>query len=183
MPEEQRTVNWDFIEVELKDLRPYARNARQISKRMADRLSNSLRKYGICEPIVVSRDFVIIGGHQRYKMLKRQGKKKTVVAYPDQELTDDFISGLNIELNHTGGEYDYEMLANMWSVEELIEYGFEEKELGMDPELGSDTGEEEEKLQKYKITLEFMDKNCYDEAKKLCQHIADGHDGKIKCKE
>jgi DNA modification methylase len=51
---------------------------------------------------------------------------------PDQSLDQKDIDELNIRLNRNLGEWDFDILANQWDVDNLIEWGFTEEELSFD---------------------------------------------------
>jgi len=119
------------VEVEIEKLKPSEYNPRALSEKEALDLEKSLRKFGMVEPIVVNsasgRENVIIGGHQRYFLLKKMGWKKIPVVYvniPDLKEEQE----LNLRLNKNLGHWDWDMLANL-SEDLLKEVGFESEEL------------------------------------------------------
>ncbi len=72
---------------------------------------------------------MIIGGHQRLKVLKKMGIKEIEVNVPDRELSQDEVDELCVRLNKNTGEWDWECLANEWQVNDLIDWGFNETDL------------------------------------------------------
>lgn len=59
--------------IEIEKLRPAAYNPRVITKEEFEGLKVSLKTFGLVEPIIVNRDLVVIGGHQRIKVWKSLG--------------------------------------------------------------------------------------------------------------
>jgi ParB-like chromosome segregation protein Spo0J len=74
-------------------------------------------------PIVVNQDMVILGGNMRYKACKEAGLKEVPVIITD--LTEAQQREFLIKDNTSGGEWDFEMLANAWDVEQLEEWGLD----------------------------------------------------------
>ncbi len=75
-------------------------------------------------PIVVNADMVILGGNMRFKACKEAGLKEVPVIVADN-LTEEQQREFLIKDNTSGGEWDFEMLANEWDVEQLEEWGLD----------------------------------------------------------
>lgn len=75
-------------------------------------------------PIVVNSDMIILGGNMRYKACKEAGLKEIPVIIADN-LTEEQQREFLIKDNTSGGEWDFEMLANEWDVEQLEEWGLD----------------------------------------------------------
>lgn len=78
-------------------------------------------------PIVVNKDMIILGGNMRYKACKEAGLKEVPIIITDlsEEKQREFL----IKDNTSGGEWDWEVLANEWDVEELKSWGLDVPEL------------------------------------------------------
>ena len=74
-------------------------------------------------PIVVNTDMVILGGNMRYKACKEAGLKEVPIIITDlsEEKQREFL----IKDNTSGGEWDWEVLANEWDNEELESWGLD----------------------------------------------------------
>ena len=74
-------------------------------------------------PIVVNTDMVILGGNMRYKACKEAGLKEVPVIITDlsEEKQREFL----IKDNTSGGEWDWEVLANEWDAEQLDDWGLD----------------------------------------------------------
>jgi hypothetical protein len=89
-------------------------------------------------PIVVNSDMIILGGNMRYKACKEAGLKEIPVIIAEG-LTEQQQKEFLIKDNVAGGEWDWDMLANEWEVEQLDEWGLDV--IGFDlnaEELGTD---------------------------------------------
>ena len=74
-------------------------------------------------PIVVNTDMVILGGNMRYKACKEAGLKEIPIIITD--LSEDKQREFLIKDNTSGGEWDWEVLANEWDSEQLEEWGLD----------------------------------------------------------
>jgi DNA modification methylase len=74
-------------------------------------------------PIVVNKDMIILGGNMRYKACKEAGLKEIPIIITD--LTEDQQREFLIKDNTSGGEWDWEVLANEWNSEELEAWGLD----------------------------------------------------------
>ena len=75
-------------------------------------------------PIVVNKEMVILGGNMRFKACKEAGLKEVPVIVADN-LTEEQQREFLIKDNTSGGEWDFEVLANEWDVEQLDEWGLD----------------------------------------------------------
>lgn len=74
-------------------------------------------------PIVVNQDMIILGGNMRYKACKEAGLKEIPVIVTD--LTEAQQREFLIKDNTSGGEWDWQVLANEWNAEELDAWGLD----------------------------------------------------------
>lgn len=135
-------VQWNIETRKIKDLAPHSKNPRKLSKHDANNLKKSIEKFGLIDKPIITSEGKIIGGHQRISILKKMGNKEIDCYVADSELSQQDIDELNIRLNRNAGEWDYDILANQWDVNNLIDWGFTEDELSID--LGSSELPEED---------------------------------------
>mgnify|MGYP003132641857 CR=1 FL=1 len=106
-------------------------NPRQLTKDQYKHLKDSIQRFGLVDPVIINsnkdRKNIIIGGHQRCKVAKDLDIKK--IPCVEIDLTYDKERELNVRLNKNTGEWDMDVLANMFELEELQEWGFTDKEL------------------------------------------------------
>ena len=150
-------MKWSLSKVYINLLQEYAKNPRVISKTQHDHLVKSLKTFGLCEPIVCNTDYTIIGGHQRVRALREMGETEVEVYTPDRPLSDKELSELCIRLNRNTGAWSYDMLANDYELDDLIDYGFTLNDFDIckdDKELSNETSDKTPQ-KKAKITITF----------------------------
>jgi hypothetical protein len=109
-------------------------------------------------PIVVNKEMVILGGNMRFKACKEAGLKEVPIIITD--LTEEQQKEFLIKDNVSGGEWDWDILANEWESEQLNEWGLDVWEAAPDVDY-SDKNKElsfnDFEDQKYTIKLEFTE--------------------------
>lgn len=120
-------------------------------------------------PIVVNTDMVVLGGNMRLKACKEAGLKEVPIIIADN-LTEEQQREFLIKDNVSGGEWDFEMLANEWDAEQLDEWGLEVPTFATDVDYSilddDDVSDQLEDMQngvKKAIQIEFEAEH-YDEA-------------------
>jgi hypothetical protein len=73
-------------------------------------------------PIVVNADMVVLGGNMRLKACKEAGLKEVPIIMADN-LTEEQQREFLIKDNVSGGEWDWDMLANDWDVQQITDWG------------------------------------------------------------
>jgi DNA modification methylase len=115
----------------LKDLIPSEYNPRKASREQEKALSESLKKYGCVEPIIVNenenRENIIIGGHFRVReLLKLKAEEVECVIV---NLNKEEERELNLRLNSNTGDWDIDKLLSNFNLEELDSWGFDKEQL------------------------------------------------------
>lgn len=122
-------IVWREEERHVTELAGYQRNPRRISKPQFEALKADIEKLGYHNPIAIQPNGEIISGHQRCKALKELGHKTIRVIVPSRPLTDDEYRQMLIQSNLQRGDFDMDMLANDFDVEELLDWGFDPNDL------------------------------------------------------
>ena len=117
----------ELEKVKIEELEPATYNPRQISTKQFNDLKESITKFGMVDPLIVNKCYTIVGGHQRYKICKQLGYKEIgcIILDLDKEQERE----LNIRLNKNTGEFDMDILANEFDIEELTDWGFKHIDL------------------------------------------------------
>jgi hypothetical protein len=145
--------------VKISDIKPNPNNPRLIKDDKFAKLVKSVKDFPemlTIRPIVVNSDMIILGGNMRYKACKEAGLKEIPVIIANG-LTDEQQREFLIKDNVSGGEWDWDMLANEWEQEQLSEWGLETfipSDVNLDDFFEESTAEQE---QKNKIVLEYTE--------------------------
>ncbi len=116
--------------INIADLKPAKYNPRKDLKpgdKEYEQLKKSILAFGYVDPIIVnSRNNVVIGGHQRLKVLAELGNTTVDVSIVD--LDEQKEKALNIALNKISGEWDMPLLQDI--LFELNTDGFDLDSIG-----------------------------------------------------
>ena len=119
-----------IIHKQIDDLIFAEYNPRQLSDDQYKHLKDSISRFGLVDPIIINknkdRKDIIIGGHQRVKVARTMGIDE--VPCVEIDLTYDKEKELNVRLNKNTGDWDFDILANLFEMEELKDYGFNDKD-------------------------------------------------------
>lgn len=75
------------------------------------KIKNSIINFGYVEPVIINKDFTVIGGHQRLKVLKELNYEKIECIVVDLDKTQE--KALNIALNKISGDWDNNKLEEL----------------------------------------------------------------------
>ena len=127
-----KELKWHNEKRLIKDLIPFESNPRQLSKEQYEQLKKSLSKFDLAEIPVIDTDNKIVAGHQRLKILAEiKGKDYEIdVRVPNRKLTENEFKEYNVRSNKNTGAWDFDILSNDFELTDLLEWGFDENELG-----------------------------------------------------
>lgn len=140
----------------IKSIKPNPNNPRTIKDDSFNKLVKSIKEFPEMleiRPIVVNYDGIVLGGNMRLKACKDAGLKKVPIIKAEkltQEQQREFI----IKDNVSGGDWDFELLANEWDAEQLNEWGLDVPNFEQEPNYEDLIGEEKKKPATLKITFE-----------------------------
>jgi len=112
--------------LKLSEVKPNPDNPRVIKDASFKKLVQSIKDFPEmldARPLVLNKDKMILGGNMRHKAAAEAGRKEVPVVIVDWSLEKqrEFI----IKDNVSGGEWDWDNLANEWDAEELDNWGLE----------------------------------------------------------
>jgi hypothetical protein len=112
--------------VKLSDVKSNPNNPRLIKNDKFEKLVQSLKDFpemAKVRPIVVNQDFVVLGGNMRLKAMKEAGWKEVPIQVVDwsEQQQKEFIIKDNVGF----GEWEWDILANEWEVENLNDWGLD----------------------------------------------------------
>lgn len=112
--------------VKASQIKPNPNNPRLIKDDKFKKLVESLKSFpemSDVRPVVVNTEMIILGGNMRFKAMQEAGWKEIPVQIVDwpEEKQREFI----IKDNVSGGEWDWEMIANEWDSTDLDNWGLD----------------------------------------------------------
>lgn len=98
-------------------------------------------------------EWVVLGGNMRLRALKEIGAKDVECIVVPQDTDADTLRKIVITDNSTFGEWDNDMLANEWSVEELQEWGVDVPQFADPDEVQEQAAEGKETENKSQVII------------------------------
>ena len=148
----------EFKKLKINSLIPASYNPRKKLKpgdAEYEKIKNSITEFGYVDPIIVNSDMTIIGGHQRWSVLKALGYDEVDCVVIEIDKTKE--KALNIALNKVTGEWNKELLADLIKDLQSLDYdvsmtGFEPPEID---ELFNDVHSKETKEDDFDVDAEL----------------------------
>lgn len=115
---------WKNTQRRIDELKAAKYNPRKISKKGKTDLTASIDQFNLVDPLVINADNTIIGGHQRYAILKERGCDTVDCRVPEVLLDEKQEKELNLRLNQNMGEFDLGLLTS-FDADMLVNVGFD----------------------------------------------------------
>lgn len=125
-------ITWHLEKRQLLNLHSYSKNPRQLSIDEALDLEESITAFGLIDKPIINLDNTVIGGHQRIALLKKLKYKEIECWVPSRTLDESEVEELNIRLNKNIGQWDWDILANEWNLDDLLAWGFTPEQFAID---------------------------------------------------
>lgn len=116
-----------ITKVKISEVKSNPNNPRIIKDDKFKKLVQSIKDFPKMlelRPIVVNDDMIVLGGNMRLKACKEAGLKEVPIIKAS-ELSEDQQREFIIKDNVGFGEWDWDMIANEWDSELLIEWGLD----------------------------------------------------------
>jgi hypothetical protein len=117
----------DIQKLKISEVKLNPNNPRLIKDDKFTKLVQSIKDFPEMleiRPIVVNSDMVVLGGNMRLKACKEAGLKEVPIIIANN-LSEEQQREFLIKDNVSGGEWDFEMLAEDWDVEQLEDWGLD----------------------------------------------------------
>lgn len=132
-------LQWTTKKIKLGDLIEWDKNPVKISERDAKELKRSIDKFDHVLPYVAAaplngkKGVPLLDGHQR-KMVELSLRKISPdtlvdVRVPSRKLTESERAEIAIRLRKNTGEFDFDKLMGFFQADDLMDWGFDQKEL------------------------------------------------------
>lgn len=94
----------------IRDLKPYKKNAKKHSKEQVEQIANSIKEFGFTQPVIIDKNNEVVAGHGRILGAKKAGLKQ-VPTVCLEELTEEQIKAYRLVDNKLNeSEWDYGLL-------------------------------------------------------------------------
>lgn len=112
---------WPVEKIKISSIKLNKRNPRRISKDKFTKLKDSLNGLGIFKPIILKHDNELLGGSQRIRAILEElpGEFEIYASKPPREMTDKEYDQVLLMDNTHFGEWDTDILANEFDVDDL----------------------------------------------------------------
>lgn len=111
------------VNIKLNDIIPYKNNAKKHDITQINNVAESIKQFGMVQPLVLDKNNEIVIGHCRYEALKKLGEKEAPCVMAD-DLTEEQIKKLrNLDNKLNESEWYYDLLK--FDIEDLDFSGFE----------------------------------------------------------
>lgn len=150
----------EIIYRKLSEIKKLPNNPRTIKKADMERLKKSIKDnpdYFEARPIILSNrtgDLVILAGNQRYEAAKALGMDE-VPTFLLEGLTEAREREIIIRDNVSNGDWDFDILANEFDIEELEEWGVDNFKTGLSDE--KEIEQKEPTITSSFITVDYAD--------------------------
>ena len=110
--------------LKIKDLKPYAKNAKKHPKKQIERIANSIEAFGMNDPIGIWKDNTVIEGHGRLEALKQLGYDECPCIRLDH-LTDEERKAYTLAHNKVAeSEWDFDLLND--EIDDILSFDMED---------------------------------------------------------
>jgi hypothetical protein len=127
--EKTNKLVWHTEQRKVNDLIPNPENPRRMSEKQTEELRKSVEKFNLAEIPAINTDNKIVAGHMRVATLQLLGRGDEIidVRVPSRKLTDKEYKEYLLRSNQNRGDWDWDILANSFDINELIGAGFDEE--------------------------------------------------------
>ena len=162
--------------VNIKQVLPNPDNPRFIKDYKFEKLVKSIKEFPQMldlRPIVVNQDMIVLGGNMRLKACEEAGLTEVPIIFADN-LTPEQEKEFIIKDNSSFGEWDWDLLANEWTTDNLQDWGIDVPTFDIEEPI-DESPEKEEKLlisvrceneQSQEALYQYLVKAGYDATKK-----------------
>lgn len=177
----------EFKSININELKPAKYNPRLDLKpgdKEFEKIRKSIEEFGYVDPVIINKDGTIVGGHQRYKVLKDMGYTEIQCIVIDVDKEKE--KALNIALNKISGDWDKDklkvLLSELQGVGLAEITGFDLAELGMlgvQEEVIEDDFDIDKVLEEEKANIQFGDIIQLGRHRLICGDSTNGADVEV----
>lgn len=113
----------NIVYKQIKELKPYKKNAKKHNKEQVEQIANSIKEFGFTQPVIIDKNNEVVAGHGRILGARKVGLKQ-VPTVCLEDLTEEQIKAYRLVDNKLNeSEWDNDLLKQ--SLEEIEEMNME----------------------------------------------------------
>ena len=106
----KKDVELNIVYRNIKELKPYKKNAKKHPKEQVERIANSIKEFGFTQPVIIDKNNCVVAGHGRILGAKKAGLKQ-VPTVMLEDLTEEQIKAYRLVDNKLNeSEWDFSLL-------------------------------------------------------------------------
>lgn len=106
----KKDVELNIVYRNIKDLKPYKKNAKKHPKEQVERIANSIKEFGFTQPVIIDSNNCVVAGHGRILGAKKAGLKQ-VPTVMLEDLTEEQIKAYRLVDNKLNeSDWDFSLL-------------------------------------------------------------------------
>lgn len=145
----KKDVELNIVYRNIKELKPYKKNAKKHPKEQVERIANSIKEFGFTQPVIIDSNNCVVAGHGRILGAKKAGLKQ-VPTVMLEDLTEEQIKAYRLVDNKLNeSDWDFSLL------DEELESLTEDIDMGL---FGFDTDMSDEELEEVMKEVKFRTK-------------------------
>lgn len=110
--------------ININELKPYSKNAKKHPKKQIKLIKNSIESFGMCDPIAINNEKIIIEGHGRLEALKQLGYDEVPCIRLDH-LTDEERRAYTLAHNKVAeSDWDFDLVND--EVNDILSFDMED---------------------------------------------------------
>ena len=110
--------------ININELKPYSKNAKKHPKKQIKLIKNSIESFGMCDPIAINNEKIIIEGHGRLEALKQLGYDEVPCIRLDH-LTDEERRAYTLAHNKVAeSDWDFDLLNE--EIDDILSFDMED---------------------------------------------------------
>ena len=110
--------------ININELKPYSKNAKKHPKKQIKLIKNSIESFGMCDPIAINNEKIIVEGHGRLEALKQLGYDEVPCIRLDH-LNDEERRAYTLAHNKVAeSEWDFDLLNE--EIDDILSFDMED---------------------------------------------------------
>lgn len=138
----KKDVELNIVYRNIKELKPYKKNAKKHPKEQVERIAQSIKEFGFTQPVLIDKDNCVVAGHGRILGAKKAGLKQVPTICLD-DLTEDQIKAYRLADNKLN-ESDWDVNLLDEEIQELLSSDVDMSLFGFDMPMSDDETEHNE---------------------------------------